>query len=83
MVSDSVLFSLFTSPNSRWKTFKERYPSAKQFALVSQPLVVGDTAVIYIATAAGELAGGGTILRFVRDADGHWIKKAQADLWVS
>ena len=82
-VSDSVLFSLFTSPNNRWKTFKERYPSARQFALVSQPLVVGDTAVIYVATASGELAGGGAILRFVRDAGGHWIKDAQAELWAS
>jgi len=82
-VSDSTLFAIFTSDGGRWKTFHERYSNAKAFALISQPMIVGDTAIIYVGIASGDLAGQGVLLRFVRDATGHWIKNAEAQLWVS
>lgn len=82
-VSDSVLFSIFRPPGRRWEEYHERFPTTPTFAALSQPIVSGDTATVFVAIAIDRLAGRGLILRFVRDADGHWVKQAEAQLWIS
>jgi len=81
VVSDSVLVGLFRA--GQWTAFHTRFPKAAQFALVSRPLINGDTATIYVAIAAGKLSGRGVIMRFVRGVDGKWIKQSEVQLWVS
>ena len=41
----------------------------------------GDT--VFVAVASGDLNARGVLLQFVRDADRHWIKRAEAQLWVA
>jgi hypothetical protein len=81
VVSDSVLVGLFRA--GQWTAFHTRFPKAAQFALVSRPLINGDTATLYVAVAAGKLSGRGVIMRFVRGVDGRWIKQSEVQLWVS
>ena len=82
-VSDSVLFSFFRPPGTRWVGFRAAFPNAPSFALMSQPVMAGDTMTIYVAIASDALAGRGIIVRLVRDANGRWVKQAEVQLWIS
>lgn len=81
VVSDSVLFAVFRT--GRWTAFHDRFPKAARFALVSRPLIKGDTATLYVAIAAGQLSGRGVIIRLVRGVDGRWTKQSEVQLWIS
>jgi len=80
--SDSTLLTLFRGPNG-WDAFHQRFGQGTLFALISRPLVVGDTATLIVAVASGKLSGMGVMLQYVRGADGRWVKRAEAQLWVS
>ena len=82
-VSDSVLFSYFRPPGTRWVGFRAAFPSTPNFAIMSQPVVSADTMTIYVAIASDALAGRGIVVRLVRDASGRWVKQAEAQLWLS
>jgi hypothetical protein len=81
-IADSALIPVFQARDG-WTTFRARYGTGSQFALVSRPLIVGDTATIIVAIASGDLDGRGMLLQFVRDAAGNWIKRSEAQLWIS
>lgn len=83
VVPDSALVALFTASDDGWAAFRSRYKPLSQFALISQPLIAGDTATLFVAVASGQLAGRGVILRLIRDAGGKWIKDAEVQLWIS
>ena len=82
-IADSTLLRMFRARDQRWPAFREAYPATPRFALVSRPIVTGDTATIYVAIASDEVAGKGMIIRLVRDASGRWIRQADVVLWVS
>jgi hypothetical protein len=81
-IADSALIALFEAYDG-WTTFRARYGASSQFASISRPLIVGDTATIIVAIARGDLDGRGVLLQFVRDAAGNWIKRSEAQLWIS
>ena len=84
VVSDSVLRSLFSGGHQGWARFRARYEPAKRFVLVSRPLTLSPTSVlVYVAYAADWLDGAGALVELERSADGHWVKKRVASLWVS
>jgi hypothetical protein len=82
-IDDSTLVGFFRPTGERWTGFRDRFPSATQFAVLSQPLLAGDTAVIYVGLASGERSGHGVIMVFVRDATGRWAKRAEITLWIA
>jgi len=83
-VRDDSLIALFGRDHQGWTRFRARYSGARRFILVSQPLVLGDSAVlIYVAHASDWLSGAGEILRLEGDSAGHWVRKAGAVLWIS
>jgi hypothetical protein len=81
-VPDSTLFALFRGRDG-WEAFRARYGAGSRFALLSQPLIAGDTATLFVAVASGDLSGHGVILQFVRSPEGRWIKRAEVQLWIS
>ena len=81
-IADSVLIPIFQAREG-WAAFRARYGEGSQFALMSRPLIVGDTATIIVAIASGDLSGRGMLLQFVRDATGNWVKRSEAQLWIS
>lgn len=81
-IADSLLIPMFRSRDG-WATFRERYGARAQFALISQPLTSGDTATLIVAIASGDLSGRGVLIQLVRDASGRWIKRSEAQLWIS
>jgi hypothetical protein len=83
VVPDSELVALFTKSDDGWAAFHKRYPDRSQFALVSQPIVAGDTATIFVAVASGRLAGRGIVVRLIRDPTGRWVKQSDVQLWIS
>ena len=83
VVPDSELVALFTASGDGWAAFRAHYPNRSQFAFVSQPIVAGDTATIFVAVASGRLAGRGIVLRLIRDATGKWVKQSDVQLWIS
>jgi hypothetical protein len=82
-IADSTLLRIFSDSDAGWTTLRTEYPRTPRFALLSRAIIVGDTAIIYVANATGDLAGQGMIVRLVRGADGRWIRKATLLLWVS
>jgi hypothetical protein len=81
-VQDSTLFNRFSRTGPRWTD----WTGVKGFALISQPVFSADSssALIFVGTATGRLAGNGMIYRFERDAvSGAWLKKSEVMIWVS
>ncbi|MEO5817008.1 MAG: hypothetical protein ABIT20_17195 [Gemmatimonadaceae bacterium] len=81
-IPDSVLIPMFHAIDG-WTSFREQYGASAQFAMISQPLIAGDTATLVVATASGHLSGRGVVLQFVRDTNGHWVKRAEVQIWTS
>jgi hypothetical protein len=83
LASDS-LAAMFRGGDG-WAAFRGRYPTARGFLAVSQPLVATDSqsAVVYVVTASGWLAGSGRLVRFERDRTRRWVRRAEAFLWMS
>jgi hypothetical protein len=83
-IADSTLFRLFRPDSGdRWTNFRRALPATPKFALISQPVLSGDTATVYIAIATDRLSGFGPIVQFVRDSTGRWVKRAEVQLWIS
>lgn len=81
-VPDTGLVTLLRKPDG-WTAFHQRYGEGTQFAVISQPLIIGDTATIVVAVASGKLSGRGMMLQLVRGPDGRWVKRAESQLWIS
>ena len=82
-ITDSTLVAFFSLPEKRWVAFRSSYPATPKFAILSRPIIVGDTATVFVAIASGDLAGRGLIVRLLRDAAGRWFKHSEVQLWVS
>jgi hypothetical protein len=83
-IADSTLFRLFRPDSGdRWANFRKSFPATPTFALLSQPVLSGDTATLYVAIAKDRLNGFGMIVQFVRDSTGRWVKRAELQLWIS
>ena len=83
-VSDDSIVSMFGRGHEGWTRFRARYQGVKRFLLVSRPLVLPDSSVlVYVAEASDWLAGVGQLFQLQRDADGQWMRKATAILWIS
>jgi hypothetical protein len=82
-ITDSALFAFFKPPATRWTALRAAYPATPAFALLSRPVIIGDTAYIYVAIARDDLAGEGHIVKLVRGTDGHWAKVADVRIWIS
>jgi hypothetical protein len=72
-IADSALLPLFRARDG-WNAFHAQYGPGSQFALISQPLIAGDTATIVVATASGDLAGRG-VLRGVTSRRNQRLKR--------
>jgi hypothetical protein len=82
-LNDSTLLSFFAADGKRWQGFRERFPQTPKFALLSQAIVSGDSATIYVAIASDNLAGRGVILLLGRDSEGVWVKRSELQIWIS
>ena len=82
-IADSVLFRIFRPPGDRWANFRQLFPTTPRFALLSRPVLSGDTATMYVAMASDRLSGVGKIVQFVRDGSGRWVKRAEVQVWIS
>ena len=82
-IADSVLFRIFRPPGDRWADFRQAFPTTPRFALLSRPVLSGDTATMYVAMASDRLSGVGKIVQFVRDGSGRWVKRAEVQIWIS
>jgi len=84
-ISDSTLQGVFAGHDHRgWDRFHQRYKGIKRFILVSVPMLLADSlALVYVAYASDWLNGEGVLLQLQRKADGHWIKKSSATVWIS
>src|SRR5262245_40457168 len=79
LIQDSALFARFAQGGPRWDC-----PTCRAFALVSQPLISesGRSALVFVGTATGKLAGNGKIYRFEKNDAGEWIKAAEVMIWI-
>jgi hypothetical protein len=82
IIPDTVLIAFFAKDGGRWPAFRAAHPATPRFALISQPIIKGDTAVIFVANASDNLAGQGVIVQLIREA-GRWIRRSSVLLWVS
>jgi hypothetical protein len=83
-IADSTLFRLFRPDSGdSWANFRRAFPTTPKFALLSQPVLAGDTATLYVAIASDHLNGVGKIVQFVRDSTGRWVKRADVQIWIS
>jgi hypothetical protein len=74
LVKDSTLFARFARSGPGWDC-----PTCRAFALLSRPLISesGRSALIFVGTATGKLAGNGKIYRFEKNDAGEWIRAAE------
>ena len=82
-IADTTLFAFFKPPATRWDAFRAAYPATPTFALISQPVIVADTAYIYVGIARDNVAGEGRIVRLVRGVDGRWARTSDVRIWIS
>src|SRR5258708_6095413 len=83
-IADSTLFGLFRPDSGdSWANFRRAFSATPTFALLSQAVLAGDTATLYVAIARGHLNGVGKIVQFVRDSTGRWVKRADVQIWIA
>ena len=83
-IADSTLFRIFRPDSGdSWVNFRRAFPTTPKFALLSQPVLSGDTATFYVAIASDRLSGVGKIVQLVRDGSGRWVKRSEVMLWIS
>jgi hypothetical protein len=75
----------FSDREKGWEIFSAAYPGANGFRMFGKPywpVVGGDLALIYVASASHWLAGGGDVL-YVKKVDGRWTVVGRPPLWRS
>ena len=75
----------FADREKGWETFRAAYPKANGFFMFGKPywpVAGGDLALLYGASAADWLAGGGDVY-YVKLVDGRWAVVGRHPLWRS
>ncbi len=84
LVNDDALSTFFGEKGSYWEGFYKSYPDSQGVTLVSRPVYRSDgkTALAYVGTMSGMLAGEGYLVLLEKSGD-TWKVKHRGMTWVS